>query len=215
MRPSDDETDTYEMILFADDSNKNTAALHHNKPGVSVWQTRDLFKRHPDPRKPDQWAYYGRRDDIIVLSNSEKFNPVPMELMIQSHPLLTGALIVGQGRTQAALLVEPKNDVQSLPDFIKDLWSLIDKANTQAPGQGQILRSKILAAKLNKPFTRAGKGTVVRKLTEKSYAEEIDALYSADSEKTSKIKACVPAHFSHHIHSRSSRNLAPISTRYV
>ena len=94
MQPSDDEPGAFELVLFADADTENMSALKHHFPGTHEWRTKDLFKQHPDPQKSDLWSYYGRRDDIIVLSNSEKFNPVLMELIIQGHPMLAGALII-------------------------------------------------------------------------------------------------------------------------
>jgi len=183
MQPSDDEPGAFELVLFADADTENMSALNHNFPGIHEWRTKDLFKRHPDPQKPDLWSYYGRRDDIIVLSNSEKFNPVPMELIIQGHPLLAGALVAGQGRRQAALLVEPKSHITNEETLLNEIWPQVEQANTIAPAQGRIFRSKILVASPQKPFTRAGKGTIVRKLTEKTYASEIQALYSREADK--------------------------------
>ena len=46
-------------------------------------------------------------------------------------------------------------------------------------GQEGIPRENVLAAKVDKPFVRAaGKGTIMRKLTERAYVGEIDAFYS-------------------------------------
>ena len=44
----------------------------------------------------------------MVFLNGEKFNPVPMELMIGGSQLLKGVLIIGQGRTHASLFLELK-----------------------------------------------------------------------------------------------------------
>ena len=55
------------------------------------------------------------------------------------------------------------------------------------PGHGRIVRSMILLAETGKPFVRAGKGTVVRRLTEVAYADEIEGLYS-DRPQRSSIK---------------------------
>jgi thioester reductase-like protein len=175
MQPSDDEKGVYEMVLFVDTSTEHISALNHNVPGVSEWRTKDLFMPHPT--KPTLWRYYGRRDDIIVLSNSEKFNPVPLELLVQSHPMLAGALVVGQGRVRASLLVEPKPTVQGdqREFLVAEIWPCVEEANSLLPGHGRILQSNIIIG--NKPFTRAGKGTVVRKLTEQTFKLEIDALY--------------------------------------
>ena len=101
-----------------------------------------------------------------------------MELIIQGHPLLTGALVVGNGRSQASLLVEPKAPTLDPLSLVQDIWSLIEQANTLVPTQGRVLRSKILVASVDKPFIRAGKGTVLRKSTEQSYQSEIETLYN-------------------------------------
>ncbi|KAI9645908.1 hypothetical protein NHQ30_005345 [Ciborinia camelliae] len=191
MQPSEDENGAYEMVLFTDESTEAISALNHNLPGVTEWRTKDLFKPHPT--KQNLWNYYGRRDDIIVLSNSEKFNPVPMELMIQGHPLLAGALVIGNGKIRASLLLEPKPHVQGdeKGSLIKTLWPRIEEANTLVPGHGRILISNIIVA--DKPFSRAGKGTIVRKLTEQTFKEEIDSLYSQTkllySDKIPTLKA--------------------------
>ncbi|PQE12515.1 nrps-like enzyme protein [Rutstroemia sp. NJR-2017a BBW] len=176
MQPSEDEKGAYEMVLFTDSSTESMSALNHNMPGVTEWRTKDLFMPHPT--KKNLWRYFGRRDDIIVLSNSEKFNPVPMELHVQGHPLLAGALVVGMGRVRASLLLEPKPHVQGdeRKSLIETVWPRIEEANKLVPGHGRILQSNIIIA--DKPFLRAGKGTIVRKLTEQSFKEEIDALYS-------------------------------------
>ena len=183
MQPADDEPGAFELVLFADTMTENMSALNHNFPGIHEWRTRDLFKQHPDPQKPDLWSYYGRRDDIVVLSNSEKFNPVPMELIIQGHPMLAGALVVGRGKHQAALLVEPQDYTIDKEILLKEIWPQVEQANTASPAQGRIIHSYMLVANSEKPFTRAGKGTIVRKLTEKQYSAEIEALYSQEAIK--------------------------------
>ena len=198
MQPSDDEPGAFELVLFADAETENMSALNHNFPGIHEWRSKDLFKRHPDPQKPDLWSYYGRRDDIVVLSNSEKFNPVPMELIIQGHPMLAGALITGQGRPQAALVVEPKTLMIDKETLLYEIWPQVEQANSVAPAQGRITRSKMLVASPEKPFIRAGKGTTVRKLTEKTYASEIQALYSQEAHKVQRStiqKSVLPPSF--------------------
>lgn len=176
LRPSDD--DAYEMIIFADEDTRGCCALNHNFPDVREWQTKDLFKRHPS--KENLWRFHGRKDDIIVLSSGEKLYPVPMENQLQGLPGILGALITGHQRFQPALLLEIKaaggrNDVAVLDE----LWPTIESANTKMPGYGRVTRQMILLARNDKPFVRAGKGTIVRKLTEKAYAEEIENLYTS------------------------------------
>lgn len=181
MPPSPDEAGAFELVLFADESTKTISALDHNMLGVSEYRTKDLFRQHPE--KPGLWKYYGRRDDIIVLSNGEKFNPVPLELAMQGHSKLAGALVIGKGRTHATLLVEPKPNVlpEEHKDLVDDIWTYVEESNRLLPAQGRILPGNVFVSKPDKPFTRAGKGTVVRKLTENSYQRELDELYTNGS----------------------------------
>lgn len=176
MQPSMD--DAYEMVLHRNPELEGIRSLSCNFPDVQEWHTKDLFRPHPT--KPNLWRFHGRTDDILVLSNGEKFNPVPSEAIITNHPLLSGALIGGQGKFQAALLVEPKRGVQT-NSLIEDIWPTVEQANLQAPGHGRIIRSMIAVASPDKPFERAGKGTVIRKQTAEKFASEIEALYSNDN----------------------------------
>jgi acyl-coenzyme A synthetase/AMP-(fatty) acid ligase len=52
---------------------------------------KDLYSPHPT--KSGLWLYEGRADDIVVLANCEKFNPVEAEQMISSHPDIKAAII--------------------------------------------------------------------------------------------------------------------------
>jgi long-subunit acyl-CoA synthetase (AMP-forming) len=60
-----------------------------------------LFQRHQT--KPTLWRHVGRKDDVIVLSNGEKFTPVDFEKLVEGHPRVRGALVVRKNRFQAAL----------------------------------------------------------------------------------------------------------------
>ncbi|KAL8702786.1 MAG: hypothetical protein Q9201_004041 [Fulgogasparrea decipioides] len=174
-QPWDD--DTFELVLFADQSTASSSALNHNLPGVDTWYTKDLFKPHAT--KHGLWRFHGRKDDIIVLSTGEKLNPLPMENLLQGLPMVSGALVIGQGRRQPALLIEynPRGPKET-NSLLEELWPSIETANAFMPAQGRIIRSRILLADGDKPFVRAGKGTVIRKLTEAAYADEITDLYA-------------------------------------
>lgn len=78
MIPSEEENGAFELVLYADNTTENISDLNHNLPGTAVYHTKDLF--WPHPLKKDLWKYYARQDDIIILSNSAKFNPVPLKL---------------------------------------------------------------------------------------------------------------------------------------
>lgn len=174
MQPSELEEGTYEMVQFLDSHTRAHSPLKHNFPGLREWRTKDLFKPHPTNAK--LWQFSGRVDDIIVLSNGHKFNPVAAEAFVQEHPLVSGALIVGQGRSQAALLLELK--APQIGSAIDTIWPAVEQANSHLPGQGRISRTVLFVAPADKLFHRTGKNTVVRKLTEKNFAAETEILYA-------------------------------------
>ncbi|KAI9745626.1 MAG: hypothetical protein M1818_001160 [Claussenomyces sp. TS43310] len=186
--PSED--GAFELVIYPDESTKSNMALNHNFPGLKQWRTKDLFRKHPT--KPDLWRFHGRIDDIIVLSNGEKFYPVPMELALQASPIVAGAVVTGTGRFQPALIIEPKSDYQNDPMLLEKIWPAVEQANADTPGHGRVTKSMIIFSKPDKPFPRAGKGTVVRKLTEAGYADEIETLYSGQGEESAAAAAIAP-----------------------
>ncbi|KUJ17080.1 putative NRPS-like enzyme [Mollisia scopiformis] len=175
----------FELVVFADKDLERTSSLYHNYPDVREWRTKDLFKPHPS--KPDLWKFHARRDDILVFSSGEKLNPIPMESSITAVLGVRGALVVGQGYSHAALLVELGQDVASSSDLPQDLWPAVEKANTLLPGHGRIAKSMIIITDASKPFVRAGKGTVVRRLTEELFAEEIQKVYGSASTEPLRV----------------------------
>src|ERR1700733_14259424 len=80
-------------------------------PDLQEYSMKDLYSKHPT--KHGLWLYRGRADDIIVLANGAKLNPLSMENIITSHPQVLGCLVVGQGKFETAILVEPKQAPRS------------------------------------------------------------------------------------------------------
>ena len=177
-RPYSD--DEYEMIVVRDEQLQRYQSCFELFPHLQELSSHDLFSKHPN--KPDLWRYCGRSDDVIVFLNGEKTNPVSMEGLISNRPEVRSALVLGQGRSEAGLLVEPSQSSQLSIDeraaLIEKLWPTIQEANKQCPAHARVMKSRILFTTPEKPMSRAGKGTVQRKATLASYSAEIDALYS-------------------------------------
>lgn len=107
-----------------------------------------------------------------------------MKIYLQGLPNISEARIIDQARFQPALLLEAKTSSQIADeDLIDELWSAIEAANAKMSSHGRVARSKIMLAKVDKPFIRAGKGTVVRRLNEAAYREELDELYDVRPQK--------------------------------
>ncbi|CAJ2500366.1 Uu.00g032190.m01.CDS01 [Anthostomella pinea] len=171
----------YEMTMKRNPALEEFRGISCNFPEAELWRTKDLFLPHPT--KPKLWKFHARTDDIIVLSNGDKYNPVPSETQIAAHPLLAGALITGQGYPQPSLLLEPKDHSRDLTSLVGEVWPTVEQANADVPRQGRITRGMILVTTSSKPFERAAKGTVIRSTTAKKYEQEIAQLYADETSR--------------------------------
>ncbi|KAJ6016810.1 NRPS-like enzyme [Penicillium sp. IBT 35674x] len=154
--------------------------IFHTHPHLEEYRTGDLFRPHPS--KPGLWRYDGRRDDIIVLKNGEKFNPIDAEKLIESHPFVKHAAIFGQDRFQAALLIEPNRE--KLPsswtsdDLKRTLWPLVEQANSLLPAYGKVFESHIAFGSQDRSFALSPKGTLRRREIAKAYEIDLAELYT-------------------------------------
>ncbi|KAK7885322.1 hypothetical protein LTR67_010500 [Exophiala xenobiotica] len=185
-----------EMVHVADDIYELTIpnpprmawihTIHHTFPDVDVWHTNDHYKRHPE--NPKLFTFRGRGDDVIVLSNGEKFQPVTAESIVQSHPDVEGALVVGTGRFQPVLIIEPRKHPDDPERFINSIWPAIEAANKESAAHGRIFRGKVLLTSPEKPFTRTSKGTVIRARSTALYEAEVEELF-AEAAENPEIRA--------------------------
>lgn len=181
----DEVTDgNYELIV------KRDKALHNTQPCFTVpgldtleteFRTKDLFAPHP--YIPDIWRWQARADDIIVFLNGEKTNPISMEQHIMgSNHKLSGALVIGAQRFQAALLIEPAiNKILTTAEqaaLIECVWPSVEEANISAPAHARVEKAFILVVPADRRLIRSGKGTFTRGASIKQYSEQIEKLYS-------------------------------------
>lgn len=169
----------HEMVLHRH-KNPELQPIFHTFPDLQCYHTKDLYLEHPTI--PNIWKFHGRLDDVIVLNNGEKFNPVTMEKIIEGDILVARAVVVGFGRFQTALLVEPDwSHLDGLGleiNLIDMIWETVQKANRVSPAHGHVLKSKIALACRGKPFAATPKGSTQRKLVAEDYKDEIERLYS-------------------------------------
>lgn len=120
-----------------------------------------------------------RRDDLIILSNGEKFNPLATEGKLISHPWVSTAYITGRGRFQVAALFYPDEKSLDRSDImiIDNLWPAIEDANKSLPAFAQIHRDFVKIVRT--PFPRTPKGTLARNETERLFAKDIENIYES------------------------------------
>ncbi|KAK7994340.1 thioester reductase domain-containing protein [Apiospora marii] len=175
-----EDEDVYELVFVRKD--KDPAAhiqgFFYTFPDEKEVSTKDLYSPHP--KLPHHWLHRGRADDIIVFSNGEKLNPVTIEGIVEDHPQVKGVLVVGAMRFQPALILEPVTQPKSDEErhrLLESVWARVEQANKQSVAHGRIDRDHIMVASPDKPFLRAGKGTIQRAVTVKLYKDEVDRLY--------------------------------------
>ncbi|VUC24934.1 unnamed protein product [Clonostachys rosea] len=171
-----DSEELYELTFRRKEEYELTQSFFVTFPEMDIWHTKDLYSKHPT--LPQRWKFEGRKDDLIVLSNGEKFNPNRTEEQLSSHPWIQAACIVGSGRFQPAVLLELAPNVKASPDEVfREAWSEIQVCNEKLPSFAKIHRSHVSV--VSKPFSRLGKGTVSRYATWEKFRSTIEQLYSA------------------------------------
>ncbi|KAG5745074.1 hypothetical protein H9Q70_012231 [Fusarium xylarioides] len=111
------------------------------------------------PMKPNLWAFKGRNDDIVVLSNGYKISPLETEALVTTHPDIKGCLMTNE--------------------VLDSVWAAIERANAQSLHKNQVQRDYVAFAAFDKPFIRTDKGTVERRATLEAYGDFIERFYSS------------------------------------
>jgi thioester reductase-like protein/aryl carrier-like protein len=176
--------DLHELVVLRSSDYPDAPPVFALFPDLEEYETRDLFSPHPE--LPDLWTHRGRRDDLVVLLNGEKTNPISFEAEITAHPDVRGALVAGNKRVEACLIVEPilealqqvTKDTSAKENFVNNIWPTVEEANRHCPAHARIARSKILVLDPDMPMLRAAKGTIQRAGTLQLYAQQIEALYT-------------------------------------
>ncbi|KAJ6110696.1 NRPS-like enzyme [Penicillium sp. IBT 16267x] len=167
----------YELIIPRGPDSRRIHGIFHTCPDLKEYHTNDLFVQHPE--RPELWKYHGRNDDVLVLSNGEKLNPVSLEETVESHPSVKHAIVIGQSRFQTALLIEPMEAMEDEHAFVEAIWPTVERANENVPKYGRISKNKIRLTSPSKPFKVTPKGSKQRRTITSDYQKETEAIYEA------------------------------------
>ncbi|GAB3223184.1 AMP-dependent synthetase/ligase [Glycomyces halotolerans] len=143
----------------------------------------------------------GRKKDLIVTSGGKNIAPAPLEKVMDSHPLIAYAMVVGEGRPYVGALIsldseilpdwlerhgKDRNlaisDVVDDPELLAELQTQVDRANATVSRAEQIKRFRVIATELSEdageitPSTKVKRHVVVKK-----YSDDINALYDKQS----------------------------------
>ncbi|KAJ5715826.1 NRPS-like enzyme [Penicillium malachiteum] len=175
----------YELVIPRVENSLVIHSIFHTFPTLKEYRSKDLYVPHPT--NPNLWKYHGRFDDVIVLSNGEKLNPISLEKMVEGHPAVHRALVIGSARFQTCLLIEPgmEYDLNTIDHqaFIDDVWSVVEAGNETVPRYGQISKSMVRLSSREKPFKLTPKGTTQRRAVNNDYSDEIDHIYACQDKQ--------------------------------
>ncbi|KAK0615281.1 hypothetical protein B0T17DRAFT_602326 [Bombardia bombarda] len=147
------------------------------------FEVQDEVERNPDsPSKQHvEVRVLGRVDDLIVLKTGEKIMPRTIEERLSADGVVHTAVVVGQGRFEIAVLIEPSSKAPSDTNMLVDhIWELICDANSSLDQHAQISSKKAIIIKpAGKTVPRSDKGSVMRRETVERFQEEIEAAYAA------------------------------------
>ncbi|RMZ77957.1 hypothetical protein DV738_g4111, partial [Chaetothyriales sp. CBS 135597] len=175
------EPDTYEHWVHRNKEWPLFQGIFHTFPDKESINLKDLYRRHPT--KPHLWAFKGRSDDLVVLSNGYKISPLETEAFVSTHPAVNGCLVIGTGKPQAALLIELKDPSSKTDELLDSIWATVEKANSQSRHKNQLLRDFVTFAQPDKPFIRTDKRTIKRPATLALYADYIERFYDSRSDE--------------------------------
>jgi long-chain acyl-CoA synthetase len=146
----------------------------------------------------DGYVYItGRKKDIIVTAGGKNVAPGPLEKILDAHPLIAYAMVVGEGRPYIGCLISldgevlrdwlsrhdknpdtPIADLTEDPELLAELQEKIDEANATVSRAEQIKQFRVMPVELSED---AGEITpsvkVKRHVVMEKYASEVNALY--------------------------------------
>ncbi|KAI0598280.1 hypothetical protein F4775DRAFT_556107 [Biscogniauxia sp. FL1348] len=173
----------YELVFPRTELINNSYAFFQTCPDKTEYRTSDLFC--PVEGQDGWWTFSGRADNWIIMSNGLKMDPTDIENTIAAHPDVTGVLVAGSRRFRLCMILEMKSPPTNHTErekILEGLWPTISEANKAAPKFGRVPRELITFATKEKPFMRASKGTIQRRLTILAYEKEIDEMYNQAQE---------------------------------
>ncbi|KAF2847816.1 acetyl-CoA synthetase-like protein [Plenodomus tracheiphilus IPT5] len=145
------------------------------------FQLQDNFVRNPRSQGPDYTAT-GRKDDVLVLANGEKFQPGIVEAQLIEEPGVKAVVAFGNDQTEVGVLLQPASNIaeEEQVEFIESIWPTIERANRSVEAYAQITsRRSLLVVPHDTVLPRSDKGSILRKDVYAMFAGEIEKVYKS------------------------------------
>jgi len=174
MRPIQGQT--HECIVL--DGHRGKMMSNSNDPPNS-YHTSDLFLPHPTI--PNAWKFVGRLDDRITLTNGEKVLPLSQEGRIMQEAAVSEAVMFGVEREVPGVMIfRTKGNVLPTEEFLEQIWSTIEDANSRAEGFSQISKDMVVIMPEGIVCPVTDKSSIKRAQVYRDFADVIDEVYTKD-----------------------------------
>lgn len=150
------------------------AELWLNPEAPNPYRTNDLFIQ--DPPNSGLYVLQGRKDDILVHSNGEKTNALPLQMAIEeSHSDIHKVVVFGTDKPCTSAVLELNKNSQA--DF-DSIFKAVEKACDSFPSFSRLDRSLILVLSDGETLPVTPKGNVRRNEAQKLYGQRVEILYA-------------------------------------
>ncbi|OTA94991.1 hypothetical protein M434DRAFT_381704 [Hypoxylon sp. CO27-5] len=140
--------------------------------------TNDLFHKHPTHSQ--KWKFAARHDDIIVMLNGEKADPIPLEHAVGANEYVQVAIVFGVGRSSLGMLVIPSSKAASLSreEFEKKVAPDLELGNSRVPAYAKVSMDSIILKEMGTEIPMTPKATVIRARVLAQFASDIEQFYA-------------------------------------
>ena len=169
----------YELFFVRSNDPQKSQGVFSTFPRLEEYSAKDLYSKHLS--KEGLWLYEGRRDDVLIFSDTNRYYPQEAERILNDHVAVNAAIVCGHGRPKVALLIEaksPPSTEEERSTLLGKIWPSIELVNRKsATSQGQITKDLVLFTSMTRPMVRASKGSVLRNKTAELYSAELDQAF--------------------------------------
>lgn len=140
------------------------------------YRTGDLFVQ--DPPGSGYFVLQGRKDDLLVHTNGDNTNALPLQSDVQSSSkAIHKVLAVGHSRPCVSLLIEMYKD-QDPETATASVWGAVKRVNEKYATHSRVSEDMIYILPPGRELPVTPKGNVKRKEALQTYAAEIESLYA-------------------------------------
>ncbi|PVH96862.1 acetyl-CoA synthetase-like protein [Periconia macrospinosa] len=137
---------------------------------------QDQFIRRPGTQLDLKVA--SRTDDVIVLATGEKVLPGVMETAFAHYAGSKTAIVVGHGRFEVGLLIEPRQTPEDFDAFRDEVWAFVEQVNQKVDTHARLSsRNAIVFLPAGQSVPRSDKGSVLRQEAYRMFDHLIVAMY--------------------------------------